>query len=200
MSGATPYYTDDPLMDGARSQHRMLSEPADDHARQLYAGSCSGCEWTTRAPLDAHMLQEAFDEHMTTLQKETHRPVASAGGIPGDLEDLRGYMVDGYDADDVTRVFDRLEEATGLSLVCVWEYFDSAGVGGNSQFYVSLEDDRLHEVAGDLWEWLNGDPDCDSTPASPGASSSWIGSKADFAADFEYDDGRHNCAVRDVEE
>lgn len=67
-------------------------------------------------------------------------------------------MVDGYDADDVNRVFDRLEEATGLSLVCVWEYFDSFGVGGNSQFFVALEDDRFHEVAGDLWQWLNGDP------------------------------------------
>jgi hypothetical protein len=200
MAGITPHYTHDPLMDEVQSQHRMLSEPADDDARQRYTGSCAGCEWTTRAPLDAHMLQEAFNAHMTVLQQEAHRKAASAGEVPGAIGDLRGYMVDGYDSDDVNRVFDRLEEATGLTLVCVWEYFDSAGVGGNSQFYISLEDDRLHEVAGDLWEWLNGDPECGSTPVTPGAPAAWIGARADFAAGFEYDDGRHNCAIRDVHE
>ncbi|WSM80960.1 hypothetical protein OIE78_35390 (plasmid) [Streptomyces cellulosae] len=199
MAGDAPYYTADQLIEEARRQHRMLSEPADDDARQLYTGSCTGCEWTTRGTLEAHMLQDAFDAHMTALQDEAHRPAASADEVPGDLEDLRGCMVDGYDADDVNRVFDRLEEATGLSLVCVWEYFDSFGVGGNSQFFVALEDDRFHEVAGDLWQWLNGDPHSPSTPDAPGSPGTWVGARADIAADFEYEDGRHNCAIRDVE-
>ncbi|MEU0110668.1 hypothetical protein ABZ313_35630 [Streptomyces sp. NPDC006251] len=199
MAG-NPYYTDDPLMEEARRQHRMQSEPADDDARQLYTGSCTGCEWTTRDPLDAHMLQEAFDAHMTAMQEEAHRLSRSGNELLGEIGDLRGCMDDGYDADDVNRVFDRIEEATGLSLVCVWEYFDSFGVGGNSQFYVSLGDDELHDLTGDLWEWLNGHPDSPSTPASPGAPRTWIGPKADVAADFEYDDGRHNCAIYDHEE
>lgn len=74
MAGDAPYYTADQLIEEARRQHRMLSEPADDDARQLYTGSCTGCEWTTRGTLEAHMLQDAFDAHMTALQDEAHRP------------------------------------------------------------------------------------------------------------------------------
>lgn len=197
MTGDTPYYTVDPVMDEARRQHRIQSEPADDTVRQLYTGSCTGCEWTTRGSLDGHMLQEAFDAHMTTLQEEAHRTASLSDELMDEIEDLRGCMDDGYDADDVNRTFGRLESATGLSLVCVWEYFDDAGVGGNSQFYVSLEDDGFHEVAGDLWEWLNADPDSPSTPAWPGTPDSWIGAKTESKADFEWDDGRHNCAFKD---
>ncbi|MEU5431477.1 hypothetical protein AB0H73_38560 [Streptomyces olivoreticuli] len=59
-------------MRDVRRVHRMLTEPADEEARQLYTVSCSGCGWSAATALDAHMAQEAFDGHMSALQDELH--------------------------------------------------------------------------------------------------------------------------------
>ncbi|MFE2640209.1 hypothetical protein ACFXKF_36595 [Streptomyces scopuliridis] len=116
-----------------------------------------------------------------------------------DCDDLRGYMVDGYDADDVNRAFSRIHDACGLHLVCVWETFDAFGVGGNSDFYVE-KDGRLHYLGGDLWQWLNGDPEDADVPITPGTPASWIGERADPTLDPDWDDGFHNLAIADREE
>src|ERR1700733_4745988 len=70
---------------------------------------------------------------------------------------LRGSMVDGYDDKHVNRVLGQLSDVSGVPLVCVWASHDSLGVGGDSQFYV-YQYDRLYELTGNVWEWLNGDP------------------------------------------
>lgn len=115
------------------------------------------------------------------------------------IADLRGTMVDGYDDDDVNRVLGSISDASGLQLVCVWDVYDDCGVGGNSQFYLLEAGGRLRELAGDLWRWLNGDPDDPDTPASPGLPGSWAGELADFTTDhLPYDDGFRNYAQRDI--
>jgi hypothetical protein len=111
-----------------------------------------------------------------------------------DISDLQGCMVDGYTPEDIDRVFGRLENAFGVRLVCVWDYFDAFGYGGNSQFYVVGDDGRLHESAGDLYTWLNFDPAADEAPDSPGPPDSWRGAPADLA-EPEGDDGFYNVAL-----
>jgi hypothetical protein len=115
------------------------------------------------------------------------------------IADLRGSMVDGYRPEDVNRTLSRISDASGLRLVCVWDIYDSCGPGGNSQFYVEEGSGRLRELAGDLWRWLNDDPDDPDALTSPGTPGSWIGDLADFTtADPEYDDGFCNYALRDT--
>lgn len=120
------------------------------------------------------------------------------GGEAGLAEppDLRGSMVDGYDDDRVNSALGRLSEASGLNLVCVWEYFDSAGVGGNSDFFVLADDGRLYELAGNLWRWLNGPLDDPDTPADLDPPTAWLGAvTADRTEDFAWNDGFRNYAT-----
>ena len=129
---------------------------------------------------------------------------AQQDGIPAELleaiADLRGSMIDGYCPEDVNRILGRISDVTGVDLVCVWDIYDSAGCGGNSQFYVEEDSGRLREAAGDLWRWLNDDPDDPDAPSSPGSPASWAGEPADFTtADLGYDDGFRNYAHRDLE-
>ncbi|EWM19644.1 hypothetical protein KUTG_09948 [Kutzneria sp. 744] len=113
------------------------------------------------------------------------------------IADLRGSMDDGYDDDSVNRVLGRISEASGLRIVCVWDYYDAFGVGGNSDFYVNV-DGRLHYCAGDLWRWLNGSTEDPDTPTVPGLPASWVGAPTDLRDDqLRYDDGDHNYAIRD---
>lgn len=106
------------------------------------------------------------------------------------IADLRGSMAGGYDDDRVNRVLGAISDATGLDLVCVWDYYDDTGVGGDSQFYVQGQDGELRELAGDLWPWLNGDPADPETPATPGDPPTWLGERAAFTtADLAWDDG-----------
>jgi hypothetical protein len=115
------------------------------------------------------------------------------------IADLRGSMVDGYDDEDVNRVLGRISDASGQPLVCVWDIYDDCGVGGNSQFYLLEGGGRLRELTGDLWRWLNGDPEDPDTPASPGLPGSWAGELAGFTTeDLPYDDGFRNYAHRDI--
>ncbi|MFK0047995.1 hypothetical protein ACIQU4_28680 [Streptomyces sp. NPDC090741] len=110
------------------------------------------------------------------------------------LDDLRGVMQDGYTPEDVNRVFSRIEETCGLSLMCVWEMCDAFGFGGNSEFYVQAPTGDLHALVGDLWAWLNGDPQDAANPDAPGAPESWIGARA-AVAEPACDDGFCNVAL-----
>ncbi|RCG21112.1 hypothetical protein DQ384_36465 [Sphaerisporangium album] len=128
---------------------------------------------------------------LVDCQPESPHPLYS-------VSDLRGSMAEGYDDRAVNTILGRISEASGLRLVCVWDLYDEAGVGGNSQFYVATEEGRLHKLVGDLWRWLNGDPDDPDTPHFPGAPSSWIGPLADKTPDdLPYDDGFCNYAIVD---
>ncbi|MGW0844123.1 hypothetical protein ACWD26_29100 [Streptomyces sp. NPDC002787] len=114
-----------------------------------------------------------------------------------ELEGLRGCMQDGYTPEDVNRVFIRLEDATGVRLTCLWDYYDAYGYGGNSQFYVEGADGRLYELVGDLWAWLNGDPAAPDTPKSPGVPFSWCGPVADVPVPAVSDDFYNLAQVDD---
>ncbi|MFJ3365841.1 hypothetical protein [Streptomyces anthocyanicus] len=114
-----------------------------------------------------------------------------------ELEDLRGCMRDGCTAEDVNRVFARIEAVTGVRLTCLWDYYDAYGYSGNSQFYVEQADSRLHELEGGLWAWLNGHPDAPGTPNSPGAPSSWRGGPADVPEPAGGDDFYNLAQVND---
>jgi hypothetical protein len=133
---------------------------------------------------------EALDEHDTNasidivdklgpgialVERALH---AHEDGVPAALleaiADHRGSMAGGYDDHDVNRILGRIGNAAGLRLVCVWDYFDSAGVGGNSQFYIEENGGRLREVAGDLRRGVRRCPRCVTarkTPASPRSSN-----------------------------
>jgi hypothetical protein len=155
---------------------------------------------------------EALDEHDTNasiIVNELGPGIAlleralqaHRDGIPAALleaiADLRGSMIDGYCPEDVSRILGRVSGAAGMNLVCVWDTYDSFGPGGNSQFYIEETDGRLREIAGDLWRWLNDDPDDPAAPASPGCLAAWAGEPAGFTtADLDYDDGFRNYAHR----
>jgi hypothetical protein len=124
---------------------------------------------------------------------------AHENGVPAELlkaiAGLRGSMIDGYCPEDVNRILGRISDASGLQLVCVWDTYDSCGPRGDSQFYIEEDGGRLREVTGDLWRWLNDDPENPDAPASPGAPATWAGEPADFTnADLEYHDGFCNYA------
>lgn len=111
------------------------------------------------------------------------------------LDDLRGHMPDVYDPEDVNTIFGLIHVVTGLDFLCVWDSRDDDGdLCGNSRLYVRPDCGRLHELVGDLWAWLNGDPNHPDTPASPGSPRNWIGEPTTMTLDdFHHDDMRHNA-------
>lgn len=97
--------------------------------------------------------------------------------------DLAGVFANGYEPEDAADVFDQIAQEADVDIICVWDYFDCSGYGGDSRFYVrenGASGHVLYELAGGLWPWLFGD-----VPASrgPGEPSSWRGSEADFDLD-----------------
>lgn len=90
------------------------------------------------------------------------------------LEHLhKGQFADGYDSDDVNRAFGAIKHVVGVDLICVWEYFDDAGYGGSSEFYL-VEGNTAYDLAGDLWPWLSGDTEVEH----PGNPQQWKGQQA----------------------
>lgn len=109
------------------------------------------------------------------------------------LADLAGRFHDGYDSDDIRRVFEQIRAHTGVRLLCVWDYFDDFGYGGNSEFYVQTSDGTIHQLGGQLWPWLWGG--CEEAPEGPGSPDSWIGSPAPLNIGDLDGDGLGNAAV-----
>jgi hypothetical protein len=112
--------------------------------------------------------------------------------IPVQVTELRASMIDGYTPDDVNRAFGRIRDSLGIDLVCVWEYHDDFGYGGDSDFYVRSTNGAVHELAGDLWPWLNRSVDDPDAPAHLGDPATWTGAVADVTDDLG--DGFHNAA------
>lgn len=151
-----------------------------------------------RLALAAALLAAEMDATITRAQHDAAAN-SSPAGPPETIADLRGSMADGYEPEDVNRILGRISTVSGLRLVCVWATCDSGGPDGNSQFYVEENDGRLRELAGDLWRWLNQDPDDPDTPAGPGSPDSWLGEPAGFSTtDLGYHDGFGNYAWRDT--
>lgn len=142
-------------------------------------------------------LQDEMSRHDPATAEARRRAVidSAAKTFTAD-ETMRGAMAQGYTPDQVEAVLGYLGERSGLHLVCVWDFHDTFGFGGNSSFYIEA-DGYFHDLVGDLWGWLNrpgGDPDA---PATPGHPHDWVGVMSTEVAmsDIEFtDDGDHNYA------
>ncbi|MDG5807882.1 hypothetical protein P9869_35600 [Streptomyces ossamyceticus] len=84
------------------------------------------------------------------------------------LADLHGTFKFGYSAEDVRSVFARISDEGGPYLVCVWEYCDEDGFGGNSQFYAENDEGEFFEIKPDVYRWLSGELE------TPGPVDTWV--------------------------
>ena len=78
----------------------------------------------------------------TTVKKPTI--TLSASIERGALADLAGAFSNGYTPKDVNRVCSRISEATGIELCILWDFYDDAGFGGNSDYAVQFNG-KLYE-------------------------------------------------------
>ncbi|MER7223329.1 hypothetical protein [Streptomyces rubradiris] len=108
-----------------------------------------------------------------------------------DLADLYGRFEDGYGPDDIRAVFGRIHAEGGPYLVCVWDYADEYGFGGDSQFYAEDADGRLFEVQPDIHRWLSG------WQETPGAVDTWVCAPVSEPTEFPVSDDFHNYARTD---
>lgn len=70
-----------------------------------------------------------------------------------DLSEYAGVFEDGYTDEDIDSVLPRLSDELGLTVVCVWDFVDEYGPGGDSQLCVDL-DGEARELPHGLWELL----------------------------------------------
>lgn len=133
-----------------------------------------------------HRLQVSGDGPMQDAEEETGREAAP--GLLCEIADLRGRFADGYTPDDVRAVFGRINDAGGPYLVCLWEYADEYGFGGNSQFYAET-DGEFREVSTDIYQWLSGERE------SPGAVRTWVCAPVSEPFEFAVSDDFHNYAT-----
>ncbi|MGP4004658.1 hypothetical protein [Streptomyces sp. 8N706] len=116
---------------------------------------------------------------------------AARAAVLTDFADLHGRFADGYSADGIRTVFGRIHDEGGPYLVCVWDYADDFGFGGNSVFYVEDEDGGLFEVQPDIHRWLSGQQE------TPGPLNTWTGARAYETEEFPVSDDFHNYARSD---
>ncbi|MEU6362151.1 hypothetical protein [Streptomyces albidoflavus] len=140
-----PHYTDDPVMDRVRPQHR-LSLTIDHAASALrgyavYASSCSCRRWENAAPWDVHAQSEAFDGHMSAVQADAHRALAAtqaARAIPN----------------STTRPGEQQEPSDAEMRAHYEESVPTAEVTVLAAFAAALPMHLLDDVSGDLRSFL----------------------------------------------
>jgi hypothetical protein len=72
------HYTEDPLMDEPRTQHRMMLEPVGTTRSllggdaKLYGAACAAGDWMDARPYDFNGHAEGFDLHMQAVQAKVH--------------------------------------------------------------------------------------------------------------------------------
>lgn len=118
--------------------------------------------------------------------------IASAPASWSAPKELRSRLVDGYDSDEIATVLGQISDASGVFIVCLWDYYDAYGYGGSSDFRVLSPHGQLYHLDGDLSAWLTEAPD--DAPAHPGRPASWIGGIDIDITDVAGGDGRHNLA------
>ncbi|WP_431921405.1 hypothetical protein [Nonomuraea jabiensis] len=156
---------------------------------------CQSC--TGRVSKDGHIWQNGSAERYCdpcarNLARETNAQVLAG------ISKWKASMVGGYDDDAVNTVLGSISEVSGLHLMCVWDYYDEYGPGGDSDFYVESDDGSLHYLAGDLYEWLSVPPDSEDAPEGPGDPTTWVGGPADIGPDdIALQDDQHNYALQD---
>jgi hypothetical protein len=75
-----------------------------------------------------------------------------------ELESLRGYFIEGYTAEDVTYVLDRMSGWTGLDLVFRWLRYDESGPCGGGNVF-ARRGETLHAAPAPLLRYLFGRDD-----------------------------------------
>lgn len=108
-----------------------------------------------------------------------------------ELDDLEKVFADGYTPDNIDRVLGLITDRTGAYLVCVWDFIDEEGSGGDSQLYL-LDDGVLYELAGDLWAWLL--DGASAAPNGPGSPSQWKGARTNLDPDYASWEGQRNLS------
>ncbi|MFI6688465.1 hypothetical protein [Streptomyces sp. NPDC050485] len=108
-----------------------------------------------------------------------------------EIADLYGRFRDGYTAEGVQAVFSRIHDAGGPYLVCVWEYSDALGFGGNSQFYAEDDNGEFFEVQPDIHRWLSGQQ------AALGPVDTWVAAPVAEPIRYADSDDFHNYALVD---
>jgi len=142
--------------------------------------------------LIAHVGQNAARTILSSLDTAHDVP-------PGIDTDLRGSMRDGYDADAVNTTLGHINAATGAHVICLWDYCQTTTLGdiyaGDSNFYI-VHNGLVHELGGDLYDWLNGDPHDPDTALNPGTPDTWTGAPTTHTLDaLPAHDGRLNHAT-----
>ncbi|UZI33961.1 hypothetical protein [Streptomyces sp. VB1] len=108
--------------------------------------------------------------------------------LPAEIRDLYSRFADGYTPEGIRAVFDRIHRAGGPYLVCVWEYADAHGFGGNSQFYAENENGDHFEIEPDVHLWLSG------LTERPAPMHTWVHGPVTESTDFPVTDDFHNYA------
>ncbi|MFI9214317.1 hypothetical protein ACIGW7_40080 [Streptomyces sp. NPDC053253] len=144
-------------------------------------------------PVDA--VRELIVQHGGEHENQ-EPPAPAAGEVVPDLlarvADLYGRFEDGYSAEGIRSVFGRIHEEGGPYLVCVWDYADRYGFGGNSQFYAEESGGGLFEVQPDVHRWLSGQQD------APGPVDGWVCGPVPGPTEFPVSDDFHNYARADL--
>ncbi|MCX4784058.1 MULTISPECIES: hypothetical protein [unclassified Streptomyces] len=143
------------------------------------------CRTTTRPRLTADGTAEAASQ---SDAPHTGQAATDPDSLVRELADLRGRFEDGYTAEDVRAVFGRISDAGGPYLVCLWDYADEFGFGGNSEFFAEDDAGNFFEVTPDIHRWLSGEQEV------PGAVSTWVCSPVTKPFTFAVSDDFHNYA------
>jgi hypothetical protein len=83
--------------------------------------------------------------------------------------DLKNFLGEGYSDDEVVDVLGPVAEATGVHVICLWDYVDRYGCGGDSTWYVLAPGGALHWLVGGLFAWIN------HGQGDPGDPATWTG-------------------------
>lgn len=170
----------------------------EDAWEEWLTGGKLGADTGTFLDVPTEALRDLIGEHGGEHEdQEGEDPAPSAEGAPAgetaqdlraELADLHGAFEHGYGADDIRCVFGRISDAGGLYLVCVWDFADDCGFGGNSVFYAEDEDGNLYEIQPDIHRWLAGEQE------TPGPLATWVCAPVLEPFEFAATDDRHNYA------
>ncbi|MFF2088538.1 hypothetical protein ACFVVM_32545 [Nocardia sp. NPDC058176] len=143
------------------------------------------------------VLPAVITKLVTTIA-ECREPLRSS---PRQLPDrLRASMHQGYTPEQVNDTFGLISDRFGVRVVCVWDYIDDTGFGGDSDLYIEVRTEAGINLAAcdeQLLAWLTlptTDPDA---PTNPGDPARWQLAPTIMPTTGLTRDGLHNYAHTD---